>query len=66
MDSEELDRQIEEFLKKGGSIEHVPAGASADRPLSEKKKLFGLSKRRPGFDKERLVLTPSDKIPWDN
>ena len=60
MDSKDLDKQIEEFLKKGGSIEQVPAGASAERPLSQKKKLCGLSSRRPGFDRERLILTPKD------
>ena len=60
MDSKDLDKQVEEFLKKGGSIEQVPAGVSAERPLSEKKKLFGLSSRRPGFDRERLILTPKD------
>jgi len=61
MDSEEINKQVEEFLKKGGSIEKIPAGASTERALSEKKKLFGLSSRRPGFDKERLILTPKDQ-----
>ena len=61
MDSEEINKQVEEFLKKGGSIEKIPSGASTERALSEKKKLFGLSSRRPGFDKERLVLTPKDQ-----
>jgi len=60
MSSEEINKQIEEFLKKGGSIEKIPAGTSTERALSEKKKLFGLSSRRPGFDKERLILTPKD------
>lgn len=61
MDSEDINKQVEEFLKKGGSIEKVPAGVSAERALSEKKKLFGLSSRRPGFDRERIVLTPKDQ-----
>ena len=58
IDSEDINKQVEEFLKIGGSIEKVPAGVSAERALSEKKKLFGLSSRRPGFDRERIVLTP--------
>jgi len=62
MDSEEINKQVEEFLKKGGSIEQVPPGASTERALSEKKKLFGLNSRRPGFDKERLILTPEGKL----
>ena len=37
MDSEEINKQVEEFLKKGGSIEKIPAGASTERALSEKK-----------------------------
>ena len=62
MKSKDLNEQVEQFLKKGGSIEQVPAGTTTDRPLSKKKKLFGLSSRRPGFDKERLVLTPEDRL----
>ena len=62
MKSKDLNEQVEEFLKKGGSIEQVPMGTSGDNmiSLSKKKQLYGLSKRRPGFDKERLILTPKD------
>jgi|TARA_R100001163_G_C5047524_1_gene184692 hypothetical protein len=60
MKSTEIDKQIEEFLKKGGSIEQVPTGATTERALSEKKKLFGLHSRRPGFGRERIILTPKE------
>ena len=64
MKSKDLNEQVEEFLKKGGSIEQVPMGTSGDNmiSLSKKKHLYGLSKRRPGFDKERLILTPEGKL----
>ena len=64
MKSKDLNEQVEEFLKKGGSIEQVPMGTSGDNmiSLSKKKQLYGLSKRRPGLDKERLILTPEGKL----
>ena len=60
MKSKDLEDMVDEFLKKGGSIEQIPAGISTERTLGDKKKLFGLSTRRPGFDKERLILTPKE------
>ena len=59
MNSDDIDKDIKAFLKKGGKIKRVPGGLSTERRLSEKTKLFGLTSRnRPGFHKERLVLNP--------
>ena len=55
--SQELNKQIEEFIKKGGTIQQIPAGVSAEKPL------YGgwavpPSSIRPGFGRQKLVLTP--------
>ena len=59
MNSDDIDKDIKAFLKKGGKIKRIPGGVSTERPLSEKTKLFGLTSRnRPGFHKEKIVLSP--------
>jgi hypothetical protein len=60
MNSDDIDKQVKEFIKKGGKIKRIPGGVSADRPLNVKKKLFGLTKRpKPGFHATKMILSPS-------
>ena len=37
MKSKDLEDMVDEFLKKGGSIEQIPAGTSTERTLGDKK-----------------------------
>tara|TARA_R110000824_G_scaffold140160_6_gene305809 strand:- start:484 stop:675 length:192 start_codon:yes stop_codon:yes gene_type:complete len=57
MDSDDINKDIEDFLKKGGKIKQIPGGVSTERSLSQKIKIFGLTNRnRQGFHKNKIIL----------
>ena len=67
MDSDDINKDIEAFLKKGGKINQIPGGVSTERSLSEKTKVFGLTSRnRKGFHKEKIILNTKGDKPWNS
>lgn len=59
MNSDDINKQVKEYLKKGGKIKKIPAGLSTESTINKKKPLFGLSK--PGFHQQKIVLNEKGK-----